>query len=141
VDLTKTFSAEHYGRALASWRWLGIDRLTPRFTSLFGDIFFWSEEGWWYLSTLEGSLDLLWRTDVELFAELATEEGQDSYLLGVFSMAAARRGLLLGPGDVYVFAPPPVFGGPIAVENMMVLDFAVSAAITGQMHQQLNEAI
>jgi hypothetical protein len=141
VDLTKTFSAEHYARALESWQWLGIERLTPVFTSLFGDVFFRSEEGWWYLSSLAGSLDLLWRTDVELYGELATEEGQDDYLMGVFPMAAARNGLLLGPGDVYVFAPPPVFGGPIAVENMMVLDFAVAAAINGQMHQQLNEAI
>jgi hypothetical protein len=45
VQLTKTFSADEYARGLESWAWLELAGKTPLFASLFGDVFFDSEDG------------------------------------------------------------------------------------------------
>src|SRR5215468_6327316 len=107
VQLTKTFTPEQYARALESWAWIGLEGKEPVFTSLFGDVFLRSADGWWYLSTIEGSLTLDWPTEAALRTGLQSQEAQDRYLSAVFAMAAARRGLTLEPAQVYDFVPPP----------------------------------
>lgn len=54
--LTRTFGAERYRRALASWQWIGIGAREPLFTSPFGDVFFRAGDGYWWLDTLEATL-------------------------------------------------------------------------------------
>jgi hypothetical protein len=137
VELTKTFTGDHYARALESWAWIGLDGKAPAFTSLFGDVFLQSPDGWWYLDTIEGSLTRLWESREALADDLNSGEGQDRYLLGGLAMAAARRGLTLGPQDVYDLVPPPVLGGRLAVENIAVYDFVVAVNLAGQLHHQV----
>jgi hypothetical protein len=45
VILTKTLAADQYAQGLESWRWLDLTGKTPLFASLFGDVFFESDEG------------------------------------------------------------------------------------------------
>ena len=137
--LTKSFSAEEYSRALRSWQWLGVQGKTPVLTSLFGDVFLQDARGYWYLDTLEGTLELTWRTRDEVQAELDSEEGQDNYLMGAFAGNRERAGMILGPGDVYAFAVPPRLGGPIELDNVTVMPFVTIMHVLGQVHQQLNE--
>jgi hypothetical protein len=40
---------------LESWGWIGIGDKSPAFTSPFGDVFFRSSDGFWWLDTLEGT--------------------------------------------------------------------------------------
>lgn len=137
VEWTKTFGDEAYAAALAGWQWLGLEGRTPEFASLFGDVFLSAPDGWWFLDTIQGDLRLCWPTRAALELDLATEEGQNRYLLSPFVEAAQRRGLTLGPTEVYDFMPPPVLGGAFDVANISVSDFAVSANIAGQLHEQL----
>ena len=137
--LTKSFSAEEYARALASWRWVGVEGKTPVLASLFGDLFLQDARGYWYLDTLEGTLTLAWRNRDEVQAALDSEEGQDNYLLGAFAANRERAGMTLGPGDVFAFAVPPRLGGPIDLENVTVMPFVVIVRMLGQIHQQAND--
>jgi Domain of unknown function (DUF1851) len=135
--LTVTPSPQEFERALESWAWIGLEGKRPLFASLFGDVFFEAADGIWYLSQLDGTLTHEWADRAALDAALATEEGQDRYLLGGLVIGARKADLVLGPGEVYDFVPPPILGGPIAVENLTVMDFVVSVHIGGQLHDQV----
>lgn len=139
MELTKTFTANEYARALDSWAWLDLSGKTPAFASLFGDVFFRSGNGWWFLDTIEGTLARRWATQEELAAELATDDGQDQYLLGGLAFSAHERGIVLEPGDVYDFRVPPALGGPFDIENITAIAFAVSLTIAGQLHDQIRD--
>jgi Domain of unknown function (DUF1851) len=133
----RSFTAEQYAQALASWRWAGLDGKSALFTSPFGDVFFASEDGYWYLDTQEGSLTRPWRTAAELESELASPQGQGRYLLANLALAAEDRGLTLNPAEVYAFVVPPILGGHMAVDRIQVMDFVVSLEILGQIHDQV----
>ena len=135
--LTKTFTPEQYSRGLAFWSWMGLDGKTPVLASLFGDVFLESSEGYWFLDTMEGSLECLWETKAELEAELATQDGEDRFLLGALAMAAAsRRGLILEPDQVYAFVPHPLLSRRFDVDTIVVQSFVVAVCLSGQLHEQ-----
>jgi hypothetical protein len=141
MDLTRRFSAEDFARALESWAWIGFDGLTPRFTSLFGDVFFEAADGsWWLLDTFEGELLRPWASYADLAAELDTEEGRDRRLMATLALGAHhRRGLRLDDGQIYAYAPPPIVTGSFAVDEIQVFGFVVVVNLAGQLHQQLRD--
>lgn len=140
-QLTTTFPIEQFASALASWDWLlGDIPLQPKFTSLFGDVFFAApDNAIWYLDTVAGSLERVWGSRAELVATLDTEQGLDRYLSGVWAMAALRLGLQLGPDDVYDWTVPPAMGASFESANISVRPFVVAVNIAGQLHRQLHE--
>jgi hypothetical protein len=81
---------------------------TPRFASLFGDIFLEGDDrAWWFLDTFEGELRREWDDRDAMVAVLETEKGQDRYLMAGLALGAyQRRGLRLGPAQIYAWAPP-----------------------------------
>jgi hypothetical protein len=137
MEPIKRFSPDQYQQALASWSWLDLAGKTPRFASLFGDLFLESPEGWWYLDTIEGDLKQAWQTGEELQAALNTPEGQDQYLLLPLAEAAERRGIRLAENEVYAFTPPLVLGGEPDAANASALDFVVAVDLAGQIHEQV----
>jgi hypothetical protein len=49
MELTKQFGEEQYAAALESWSWLDLQGKTPRFASLFGNVFLEDADGaWWF---------------------------------------------------------------------------------------------
>ncbi|MBB5868511.1 hypothetical protein F4553_001890 [Allocatelliglobosispora scoriae] len=139
LPLTATFSDDAYARALDSWTFLDLTGKTPLFTNLFGDVFLQSADGCWFLDTVEGSLGMLWDRPAALAAELGTPAGENRYLAGPLAQAAADRGLILGPGQVYTFLPPPIFTGRVSVGAIEVYDFVLAVNITGQLHRQIRD--
>ena len=137
MKLTFTPSPQEFEQALESWAWIDIGDKQPLFASLFGDVFFQAGDGVWYLDQLEGTLTREWEDRAAMDAALDTEDGHDKYLLGALAIAARDAGLVLGPAQVYDFAPPPILGGPIVVDNITVMDFVVSSHIAGQIHDQV----
>lgn len=137
MQMLRTFSREAFEFGLASWRWLGISGKTPRFTTLFGDVFLESLEGWWFLDTVEGTLELRWTTAVDMYAELETPEGRATYLLDDLVREATRRGLRLAPDEVYAFQPHPATGGEMSIEYVTMVRFALAVGWSGQVHEQL----
>jgi hypothetical protein len=79
VDLTRSFTAEQFARALESWDWAGVQGKQPLFTSPFGDVFFQAQDGFWFLDLLEGTLTTPWPGADELRAELDTAEGGENF--------------------------------------------------------------
>ncbi|HUP15920.1 MAG TPA: T6SS immunity protein Tdi1 domain-containing protein [Acidimicrobiia bacterium] len=134
--LTRQFPAEHCERAMESWAWLAIADKTPVMSSLFGDLFFVAEDGYWFLDTIEGTLDRQWRNRDDLQSSLASDEGLDEFLLGRLAEAAHRSGPILASNEVYDFAIPPILGGEFSVENLRTRDFVVSVHIAGQLIHQ-----
>jgi hypothetical protein len=141
MDVTRRFSEEQFGQALESWAWLGLDGLAPRFTSLFGDVFIAAADGsWWLLDTFEGEMLRPWDSYAALAAELDTEEGRDRRLMATLAVAAHhRRGLHLGDGQIYAYAPPPIVTGSFDVDEIQVFDFVVVVNLAGQLHEQLRD--
>jgi hypothetical protein len=139
VELTKTFSDEQYSRALDSWAWLDIEGKAPLYASLFGDVFMKSDEGVWFLDSIQGRLTRVWADVAELHTNLSTEMGQGRYLLAGLALAAERVGKILGPNQVYDLMPPPILGGNFDVEHVTVADFVVTLNIGGQLHEQIRQ--
>jgi hypothetical protein len=91
----------------------------------------------WFLDTTAGELNRVWDTGEEMEAELATEEGEDRYLLGGPAISAEGRGIVLGPNQVYDFVQPPALGGSFDIGNLVAADFVVSVNTAGQIRSQI----
>ena len=139
MELTRSFSADQFARALESWDWADIQGKQPLFTSPFGDVFFQAQDGFWFLDLLEGTLTRSWPDADTLRAELNTAEGQDRYLMAGLAFAAERQGIIASARQVLSFKVAPVLGAAIAVENIEVMDFEVIVHLTGQLHGQVRD--
>ena len=139
MELTRSFTAGQFARALESWDWADIQGKQPLFTSPFGDVFFQAQDGFWFLDLLEGTLTRPWSGADALQAELGTAAGQDRYLMAGLAFAAERQGIIPSARQVLSFKAAPVLGAAIAVENIEVMDFEVIVHITGQLHRQVRD--
>ena len=137
MKLLRTFPKDAFEFGLASWRWLGLREQTPRFATCFGDIFLESLDGWWFLDTVEGTLELRWTSAVTMYEELESPEGRATYLMDDLVREARSRGIHLGEEDVYTFNPHPALGGELGVNNLAVMRFELAVNWAGQMHDQV----
>ncbi|MFI6427728.1 hypothetical protein [Promicromonospora sp. NPDC050880] len=138
VHLIREFAPDAYEFALSSWSWIGIGDKTPRFASCFGDMFLESLDGWWFLDTVEGTLERRWNTLDAMFAELEEPDGRAEYLLEETLSTALAQGLRLGDDEVFAFLPPPAVTGTMSVDSLAPLRFAIAANLAGRIHGELN---
>lgn len=138
MELCWQVDPETIFRDLEDWTWLpGLTDLRPVLVTVFADVILQGADGYWFLDTMEGRLTREWTSADELNRTLDTQEGQDRYLNAVFAFAAHARGIERDPRQVYVFAPPPVYGGSFDVANIMAKSLRVALCLSGQLHQQL----
>ncbi|MDR7383004.1 T6SS immunity protein Tdi1 domain-containing protein [Promicromonospora iranensis] len=137
MKLLRTFPKVSFEFGLASWQWLGLREQTPRFATCFGDLFLESLDGWWFLDTVEGTLELRWTSAVTMYAELESAEGRATYLMDDLVRDARRRGIHLGEEDVYTFNPHPALGGELGVNGLGAMRFELAVNWVGQMHDQV----
>lgn len=123
--------------ALDSWQWLDLRNKKPILVTAFADIFLSASDGIWFLDTIEGNLKRVFDTREQLDQALATEEGQDKYLLSPFIDRAVRDGKSLSESQCYDFKLHPIVGGEVAYENIERMDFMVALNIRGQLHEQV----
>ena len=138
VHLIREFAPDAYEFALSSWSWIGTGDKTPRFASCFGDMFLESPDGWWFLDTVEGTLERRWSSMESMFAELQGSDGRAEYLLEETLNAALGQGLKLGEDEVFAFLPPPAVTGTMSVSSLAPLRFAIAANLAGRIHGELN---
>ncbi|MFC8798425.1 hypothetical protein ACFT2C_11885 [Promicromonospora sp. NPDC057138] len=138
VHLIREFAPDAYDFALSSWSWIGTGDKTPRFASCFGDMFLESLDGWWFLDTVEGTLERRWNTMDAMFADLEGSDGRAEYLLEETLNAALQQGLRLGDDEVFAFLPPPAVTGTMSVDSLAPLRFAIAANLAGRIHGELN---
>lgn len=138
VHLIREFAPDAYEFALSSWSWIGTGDKTPRFASCFGDMFLESADGWWFLDTVEGTLERRWSSMDAMFTELEGDEGRAEYLLEETLNAALGQGLRLGDDEVFAFLPPPAVTGTMSVDSLAPLRFAIAANLSGRIHGELN---
>ncbi|AWS43722.1 T6SS immunity protein Tdi1 domain-containing protein [Streptosporangium sp. 'caverna'] len=139
MELTKVFTLEQFEQGLESWRWIGLAGKVPVLASLFGDVIFRAEDGFWWLDAVEGSLTQPWEDADAVRAELNTVDGRERYLLASLAEAAGQRGLGLAAEQVYDFKHSPVLGGEVSLNNLGVIDFVVGLNIAGQIHEQVRD--
>ncbi|MCU1468797.1 MAG: uncharacterized protein JWM72_4725 [Actinomycetia bacterium] len=137
MDLTLSVSEDRFTEALESWAWIGLDDKRPVLSSLFGDMFFESEGGCWYLDLVAGTIDLLWPERGSMDSVLATADGHLRYLRSALAASAESHGIVPEAGRIYDFTKPPVLGGLIDPANLTTIDFVVGVNIAGQIHDQL----
>ncbi|MFD6141317.1 hypothetical protein [Promicromonospora sp. NPDC060271] len=138
MHLIREFAPDAYEFALSSWSWIGTGGKTPRFASCFGDMFLESPDGWWFLDTVEGTLERRWSSMDDMFADLQGNDGRAEYLLEETLNAALAQGLLLGDDEVFAFLPPPAVTGTMSVSSLAPLRFAIAANLAGRIHGELN---
>lgn len=137
MKLLRTFPKVSFEFGLASWQWLGLSEQTPRFATCFGDIFLESLDGWWFLDTVEGTLELRWTSAVTMYTELESAEGRATYLMDDLVRDARSRGIHLDEEDVYTFTPHPALGGELGVNGIGTMRFELAVNWVGQMHDQV----
>ncbi|MGW2091254.1 hypothetical protein [Promicromonospora sukumoe] len=138
MHLIREFAPDAYEFALSSWSWIGTGGKTPRFASCFGDMFLEAQDGWWFLDTVEGTLERRWNTMDDMFADLEGEDGRAEYLLEETLNAALDQGMQLGEDEVFAFLPPPAVTGTMSVDSLAPLRFAIAANLAGRIHGELN---
>jgi hypothetical protein len=138
VHLIREFTPDAYEFALSSWSWIGTGDKIPRFASCFGDMFLESVDGWWFLDTVEGTLERRWSSMDDMFADLEGDEGRAEYLLEETLNTALDQGLRLGEDEVFAFLPPPAVTGTMSVASLAPLRFAIAANLAGRIHGELN---
>ena len=131
-----TPTREAIAQALDAWQWLPIGTRQPILVAAFGDIFFEGQDGVWFLDTLEGNLNRVCTTRLELEKLLSTNEGENQYFLAGFVERAHREGMILTEGECYNFKLHPAVGGKLEYDNLEPRDFVVSVHIAGQIHDQ-----
>jgi hypothetical protein len=126
-------------KGLEAWDWIDFSGKEPFITTCFGDVFFDSNDGIYFLDTLGGTLEKVAPSKEELQEILNTEEGQDHYLMAGLALAALESGLNIGEGQCLDFKVSPVLSGPLTVENIDVMSFALSLDIAGQIMKQIKD--
>jgi hypothetical protein len=137
MKLLRTFPKVSFEFGLASWQWLGLSEQNPRFATCFGDIFLESLDGWWFLDTVEGTLELRWTSAVTMYTELESAEGRATYLMDDLVRDARSRGIHLDEDEVYTFNPHPALGGELGVDGLGAMRFELAVNWVGQMHDQV----
>ena len=123
--------------ALEAWSWIGVAGKQPFLVTAFADVFFKSDDGVWFLDTLEGKLKKICQTKEELDRILANEEGKDLYLLSGFVDRAVRESMVLKEDECYDFKIHPIVGGAIDYSNVRKMSFLVALHLRGQLHDQV----
>jgi hypothetical protein len=124
-------------QALAGWKWIGIEGMTPIVTTAFACVFFRADNGIWFLDTLEGTLSRVCSTEADLNALLATQKGKDDYLSAGLVDRAVREGMTLKDGECYDYRINPILGGSVEFENVQKQDFVVALHVAGQIYEQV----
>ena len=125
--------------ALEAWDWLDFSNKTPFATTCFGDVFFESNEGIYFLDSIGGSLDKVAASKSELQQILNTEDGQDHFLMAGLVALARDNGLILEEGECYDFKISPALSGQMDLSNMQKMSFKVSLHIAGQLMKQIKD--
>ncbi len=125
--------------ALEAWDWLDFSGKTPVITTCFGDVFFESDEGIYFLDSIGGSLDKVATSKSELQDILNTEDGKDHFLMAGLVALARDSGLILEEGECYDFTISPALSGSMELSNMQKMSFKVSLHISGQLMKQIKD--
>ena len=110
---------------------------TPILVTAFADVFFHSQDGIYFLDTLEGKLNRVADSKSDLEKMLDSEEGKDHYFLAGFIERAHRENLILNPEECYDFRLHPIVGGEMNFENIEKRSFLVALHLRGQLHEQV----
>lgn len=140
MDLTRTATRQQFALALSTWGWAGVERKVPLFTSLFGDVFLESYDGYWWLDAVRGTLGKPWETVEAMEADLDSARGQERFLRSRLVLDAELHGLRPDDGQVYGFTVAPALGGPVHVDNLELMDLTLRLHMTGQLHGRILRA-
>lgn len=139
MELIRHFSPSDLTSALDDWFWIGLEGLTPRFATAFGDLVLTGRGGEWFLDTIGGRLFQIAADEAAVDALLATDQAQLDLLHADLVEAGLNAGLVPSASQVYSFTHPPMLGGQLSGDNLEVGDFQVVMSLGGQIHRQLKD--
>jgi hypothetical protein len=129
----ENLSPEEAFRCLGMWKHLVHGRVAPVFMSMFGDWFLRRPDGGTdELSVIEGTFETVAKTPEEFSTLVNTQHWQELHLLSLQVHELHQRGLVLGPGQCYGFAPHPAWTGKIDVSMAVIMDIHVWQSICAQ---------
>jgi len=125
--------------SLEAWDWLDLGDKQPFAVTAFGDVFLRDSDGIWFLDTIEGSVKRVAADQEELEKLLNTEEGHSHYLAADLVTQAHEDEFLIEGSECYTFEVPPVLGGKLDLDNVVVMEFATALSIAGQVHLKVKD--
>ncbi|WP_406694726.1 hypothetical protein V5E97_27105 [Singulisphaera sp. Ch08] len=131
------FDPEDTTWCLSRWTWLVSGPVSPVFLSKFGDWFLRRPDGTVQrLDILEGTLTTVASSPDALQVHLNEREWQEAHLRSPLVHELYLQGKVPGQGQCYAVAPPPVLGGRLEADSILVLDIPVWQNICVQsLHQ------
>ena len=130
---------EDIEEALEAWDWVDFSGKVPFVTTCFGDVFFDSEDGVFFLDSISGTLEKVASSKSDLQNILNTPDGQDHFLMAGLVEAAFDAGLTLNEGECYDFKVSPALNGPMDSANITTMSFKVSLHVAGQIMKQIKD--
>jgi hypothetical protein len=124
-DLLAPLTELDVPRVLGSWSWL-IDRaVEPLDLSRFGDWFLLDAEGQvLMLDILEGTFEPVCATVAEYQSRKSSRRQRDTWFSEGMVSALHRTGLHPGPTQGFGYRGPPILGGSLGKENIVVVEVA-----------------
>lgn len=139
-DLTLSPDAIDATNLLETWRWLVEPSMQPMVVSAMGDLFLRTLEGKVYwLNTIDGQLSLAADSVAEFRENMTKPEYRDEWFLTSMIGQLKEAGVQREPSQVYAFKRPPILGGEMEVENVVVSDLLSHARFMGQLHEQIKD--
>lgn len=126
---------------LAEWRWLVAPRLGLWLVTKGGDaILTDSTDGSiHFLNTMSAGVQRLAASETEFEIAVADEDNSREWLLTPLVDEMELRGAVLGLNQCYHLKSPPVLGGKVAAENMVVIDVTDRFGAMGQLMRQIQD--
>jgi hypothetical protein len=122
----------------ADWNWLLTGIIRPLMISKFGDMFFQRQNGCiYFLDTLEGTVSDICDSEDEFEVYINQVENIEKYLLSDFVYELVNSNQIPNESECYSFLVPPVLGGKIGIDNISIMNLAVSMSLLGQLHRQV----
>jgi hypothetical protein len=126
--------------ALAHWRWLVAEPLTPLAVTAFGDLFAVTQRGTVLrLDTIAGTCDEIADSVDTWKQKLRVPEQLDEWFMPALLIALHEADVYLTQGKCYSADQAIVLGGTFTTDNWKPTHWQVHFAYTGRLHEQLND--
>lgn len=126
--------------ALAEWRWLVPEPVTPLAVTAFGDAFLVAGSGAvLFLDTIAGQCDEI-APSVDVWKQaVRVPERIDEWFMPALLIALHEAGVFLSPGECYSAIHAIIGGGSFSVDNWAPTHWRVHFASSGRLHEQVKQ--
>jgi hypothetical protein len=140
AQLLRPVASDVAERILAAWSWLITKRCSLIGVSAFGDCFLLNEEGHvQMLDLVAGEVRQLAYCVEEFEYDLGSVDAQNEWLMAPLAKRLRASGVEAAIDQCYAFKTPPLLGGKLVPENVVVWDLSRYHSGVSQIIRQVRD--